>query len=238
MEALILAGGMGTRLRDIVVDVPKPMAQINGRPFLEYIFEWISRYSVGKAILSVGYKAESVMQHFGDSFSGIRIEYTVEEKPLGTGGAVKYALKKTTGRDILIINGDTYFPIDLDRFYQWHVKNDHLFSMALKRMKNSDRYGSVALRGSTIVKFYEKKFSENCLINGGIYLINRSFIESRPLPEIFSLEKELMEKEAGTSILKGRIFKEMFIDIGIPEDYKRAQALLGDFKGSSEIRDL
>ena len=225
MEALILAGGLGTRLRDIVIDVPKPMAQVNGRPFLEYIFEWMSRYSIGKVILSVGYKPESVLKHFGDSCSGIPIDYAVEEKPLGTGGALKYALQKTSDRNILIINGDTYFPIDLDSFYRWHVKNENVFSLALKRMKNSDRYGSVELKGSTIVKFNEKKFSEDCLINGGIYLINRSFIESRPLPEVFSLEKELMEKEAGTSILKGRIFKEMFIDIGIPEDYERAQEI-------------
>ncbi len=230
MEAIILAGGMGTRLRDVIADLPKPMAPVNGIPFLSYIFQWLKKYSVEKAILSVGYKHESIMEYFGDSYLGIAVEYVIEDKPLGTGGAVKYALQRTAGKDILIINGDTYFPIDLNRFYRLHIKYNHSFSIALKRMENCDRYGSVECRGNTIVKFNEKKFRIDCLINGGIYLINRTFIDGKDLPEVFSLEKDLMEIEAGKSVLKGMEFNELFIDIGIPEDYKRAQTLLKNIR--------
>lgn len=230
MEAIILAGGMGTRLRDVIADLPKPMAPVNGKPFLSFIFQWLKKYSVDKAILSTGYKHESIMEYFGDSYLGIAVEYVIEDKPLGTGGAVKYALRRTAGKDILIINGDTYFPIALNRFYRSHIKYNHSFSIALKRMKSCDRYGSVECRGNTIVKFNEKRFCKDCLINGGIYLTDKNFIESKQLPEIFSLEKDLIEKEAGTSVLKGIEFNEAFIDIGIPEDYNRAQTLLKNIK--------
>ena len=226
MEAIILAGGMGTRLREVVTDVPKPMAPVNGKPFLHFILQWLKIYPVNKIILSVGYKSEKIVEFFGDSFKNTPIEYMIEEGPLGTGGAVKYALQKTSGDNILILNGDTYFPIDLNKFYSFHTSNNNLFSVALKRMKNFSRYGSVECQENTILKFNEKKFSQDGLINGGIYLAGRKFFESKKLPEVFSLEKDILEKEAGTSILKCIEFNDLFIDIGIPEDYRRAESVL------------
>ena len=127
---------MGTRLREVVADVPKPMAPVNGKPFLYYLLQWLTKYPVEKIIISAGYKAEFIMKYFGDSFSNIPVEYVIEEKPLGTGGAIKYALQKTRGENILILNGDTYFPIDLNRFYSSHSESDYLFSVALKPMSN------------------------------------------------------------------------------------------------------
>ena len=226
MEAIILAGGMGTRLREVITDVPKPMAPVNGKPFLYYLFNWIRQYPVDKVVLSVGFKSESIVEYFGNSIFNIPLEYMVEEKPLGTGGAVKYALQKTKGSNILILNGDTYFPIDLNKFFSFHDKRNSLLTVALKRMQNFDRYGAVECRRNTILKFNEKKFCKNGLINGGIYLANRQFIESRKLPGEFSLEKEILEKEAGTSLLKGFVFNELFIDIGMPEDYNRAELVM------------
>lgn len=226
MEAIILAGGMGTRLSKVVTDVPKPMAPVNGKPFLFYLLQWIKKYPIEKIILSIGYKSESVVNYFGKSFNDVPVTYVIEEKQLGTGGALKFALKKTKGKNILVLNGDSYFPIDLNKFILEHSENDHLFSVALKRMKDFSRYGSVECLGNTIIKFNEKKFCHDGLINGGIYQISRQFIESRQLPEIFSLEKEILEKEVQTSELKCMIFNNVFIDIGIPEDYLRAESIL------------
>jgi NDP-sugar pyrophosphorylase family protein len=135
MEAIILAGGLGRRLLDVVSVVPKPMAPINGKPFLYHLFHWLKKYPVEKLVLSVGYMSDSIIEYFGNSFLSIPIEYAKEEKPLGTGGAILYAFKKTSGDNTLIINGDTYFPIDINDFYLFHTKNRHLFSIALKPMQ-------------------------------------------------------------------------------------------------------
>jgi D-glycero-alpha-D-manno-heptose 1-phosphate guanylyltransferase len=226
MEAVILAGGIGTRLRTVIKDVPKPMAPVNDKPFLFYLLHWISRYTVEKIILSVGYKPESISNYFGNSFENIPLIYETEENPLGTGGAIVSALRKTTGSNILIINGDTWFPVDLNKFYSSHISVKSIFSIALKRMQKFSRYGSVECREGKIIKFNEKKFCEDGLINGGIYLVNRSFFESRQFPDKFSLEKDILVKAAGTTVLNGVIFDDPFIDIGTPEDYRRAATLM------------
>ncbi|NLA49179.1 MAG: D-mannose-1-phosphate guanyltransferase, partial [Bacteroidales bacterium] len=151
------------------------------------------------------------------------------EKPLGTGGAVKYAFQNTEGNDVLVLNGDTWFPLDLCRLMAFHSSEDSLFTLALKRMFDFDRYGTVSLYGNTILKFNEKKSCDEGLINGGIYVINRKFLESWKVPEVFSLEKDILEKNAGKSTLKGMIFDEPFLDIGIPEDYAKAEDISGKY---------
>lgn len=229
MEAVILAGGMGTRLRSVIKDIPKPMAPVKGKPFLFFVLQWVRRYPVEKIILSLGFKPGTVRNYFGDSFSGIPVEYVVEDQPLGTGGAVKYAMRFTEGDDFLVINGDTFFPIDLKKFYDSHIEKSSHFSIALKRMRDFDRYGTVECKEDTIVRFREKGFCNEGLINGGIYLINRNYLESKELPEVFSIEKDLMEKEAGSGILKAQTFDDVFIDIGMPEDYQRASELLSNY---------
>jgi D-glycero-alpha-D-manno-heptose 1-phosphate guanylyltransferase len=227
MEMIILAGGMGTRLRTVVSDVPKPMAPINGRPFLQYIFEWISNYEVDRAILSVGYKAPVISEYFGNKFKNIHLEYCVEEHPLGTGGAIKLSLRQTGGDNILVVNADTYFPIDISRFIDFHVSGNAMLSIALKKMEEFDRYGTVELsNGDCISTFKEKEYCEQGLINGGIYLINKAFINSLSLPEVFSFEKEVLEKCTNTGYLKGALFNDPFVDIGVPEDYYRASDIV------------
>lgn len=225
-EAIILAGGMGTRLHKIVSDVPKPMAPVSGKPFLYHILKWLGKYSIEKVYISAGYKADIIVKYFGDSFEGISLVYVVEEKPLGTGGAVRFALRHVTGIETLILNGDTWFPIDLNRFYTFHEETGSSFSIALKRMKNFSRYGSVECEGNTIIRFNEKKMCREGFINGGIYVAERQFIESRKLPEVFSLEKDLLEKEVGSGIIKCQIYDDFFIDIGIPGDYRKAQSVI------------
>lgn len=227
-ECVILAGGLGTRLRGVIRDVPKPMAPVNGKPFLYYVLRWLVNYRADKIVISGGYKSESITEYFGNTFSGIPIIYAIEEKPLGTGGAVKFAIRETTGTNILILNGDTYFPVNIDRLWQTHTDNNFRFTIALKRMYRFSRYGSVKLEGDTITKFNEKQYCEEGLINGGIYLINRYFIQSLEMPEVFSLEKDVLLKKSAEGVLKGIEFEDAFIDIGIPEDYTRAKSLLKD----------
>jgi len=226
MEAIILAGGMGTRLRKAVPDIPKPMAPVNDKPFLFYLLKWLKQYKADKIILSTGYKSENIFEYFGNLFENIPLIYVTEEKPLGTGGAVINALTGTTGNNILIVNGDTWFPIDLDRFYNSHLNNENLLTVALKRMKEFSRYGSVEISGDTIIRFHEKGYCSEGLINGGIYLVNRKYLESRKFPVIFSLEEEILVKKAGSSLLKAMIFDDPFIDIGVPEDYRKAGNIL------------
>lgn len=226
MEAIILAGGMGTRLRKAVPDIPKPMAPVNDKPFLFYLLKWLKQYKAEKIILSTGYKFENIFEYFGNLFENIPLIYVTEEKPLGTGGAVINALTGTTGNNILIVNGDTWFPIDLDRFYNSHLNNENLLTVALKRMKEFSRYGSVEISGDTIIGFHEQGYCSEGLINGGIYLVNRKYLESRKFPVVFSLEEEILVKEAGSSLLRAMIFDDPFIDIGVPEDYRKAGNIL------------
>lgn len=226
MEAIILAGGMGTRLRETISDLPKPMAPVNGKPFLYYVLNWLKDQQIEKIILSTGYRSESIIDYFGGSFCGMPLEYAAEKKPLGTGGAIRFAMQKSHGNDVLVLNGDTWFPVPVSRFFLFHTGIQSSFSLALKPMKDFSRYGNVECAGDTIIRFNEKKFCSDGLINGGIYIINRTFFESLKLPEVFSVEADVLEKFAGSSLLKCMVFNEPFIDIGIPEDYKRALELL------------
>ena len=225
-EAIILAGGMGTRLQKVVPDVPKPMAPVGGKPFLYHILRWLEKYDIGKVVISAGYKADVIEKYFGDSFNRISLVYAVEEKPLGTGGALIFAARQVSGPEYLIVNGDTWFPIDLDIFWSFHSRSGNRFSIALKRMKDFSRYGTVECNGDTIIRFNEKKYCKEGLINGGIYLTDKTFLESWKHQEVFSLEKDLLEKEVGLGMIKCHIFKDPFIDIGIPEDYHKAQSVI------------
>ncbi|MBP5590218.1 MAG: NTP transferase domain-containing protein, partial [Bacteroidales bacterium] len=225
MEAIILAGGLGTRLRDTVPDLPKPMAPINGKPFLEYQLEWLSKYDIKKIVLSTGFMADKISSYFGNEYNGIPLEYSIETTPLGTGGAIAYSLQKTSGKNVLVVNGDTWFPINIKDFLSFHKKLKSDISLALKRMTNFSRYGTVDLEKETILHFNEKKKCEEGLINGGIYLLNKRVFDNID-KSTFSFEKEILEKRSESGYIKGMIFDSPFIDIGIPEDYEKATLLM------------
>lgn len=222
----MLAGGMGTRLRNVVSNVPKPMAPIGNKPFLEFLLQWVALYKVNSVILSTGYKAEMISNHFGDSYNNIPLIYAHEDEPLGTGGAILNALKYSKENNLVIINADTYFPVNLDELLNFHKSAKANLTIALKYMEKFDRYGTVDLDGDTIVSFNEKRYCEQGMINAGIYVVNKEFLLEKGLPAKFSFEKEVLEKEAGTKKLKGAVFAETFIDIGIPDDYNKAIELL------------
>jgi len=230
-EVIILAGGLGTRLRNVVQNVPKPMANINGKPFLEYLLNYLAFYNIEHVILAVGHKSNVIKKHFKNRFKDILITYSEEKELLGTGGAIKQSLEFTDSEDVLILNGDTFFDVDLKNFYQLHKDKNSNLTLALKEMKNFDRYGVIEIDNTyKITAFLEKKYRNKGLINGGIYLLNKEFFQSLNLPKKFSFEKDFMEKYYKDFQFYGMPFFSYFIDIGIPEDYEKAKRDFKEFK--------
>lgn len=224
-EAIVLAGGLGTRLRSVVQDIPKPMAPVSGKPFLEYLIEHLESQGIKRVILSVGYKWEYIRNYFGNRFREVEILYSVEDFPLGTGGAIKKALEKVAGDEVFICNGDTLFKINLAKMKD--CKKDFKIVLALKEVYKSDRYGSVEIDDEgRIRKFAEKIYRERAFINGGIYLIDKDLFDDFNLPEVFSFEK-FLEENVERIPMVGVVFDDYFIDIGVPEDYERANLELG-----------
>lgn len=223
-EAIILAGGLGTRLRSVIDTIPKVMASVNEKPFLEYIFLWLEKYKIRRVILAVGYKHEIIEEYFGSRFHNIEIIYSLEEKPLGTGGAIKLALEKIEKQNIVIINGDTFFNVELKEMYREHIENNLDITIALKPLTNFDRYGSVVIsQNDRIIEFVEKTTTKKGLINGGVYIIKNAHNLFLPNIEVFSFEKDILEMQLDKFIIGGFICDEYFIDIGIPKDYIIAQ---------------
>jgi D-glycero-alpha-D-manno-heptose 1-phosphate guanylyltransferase len=228
-EAIILAGGLGTRLRAVVSDIPKCMAPVAGKPFLHYVIEQLKKYGVEHFIFSVGYKSESIINFVNaelipgnDEIPG-SFKFSIEKEPLGTGGAIKLACEKVAGDHVLICNGDTLFKINSEKLSDFHLQHNADCTLCLKPMKNFERYGVVEMNADNSIRsFKEKQFYKAGLINGGVYALNvRNFIKEQ-LPEKFSFEKDYLEKYVGKRNLYAVIQDEYFIDIGIPEDYERA----------------
>jgi D-glycero-alpha-D-manno-heptose 1-phosphate guanylyltransferase len=222
-QAIILAGGFGTRLTT-VQDVPKPMALINDVPFLQILLDDLLMKGISKFYLAVGYKYEVIMDYFGTSYMGCKIEYVIESTPLGTGGAIKQALEQVDSDNVFVFNGDTFFDVDIELMLKQHVENNPEVTLALKPFVNFDRYGTVDVNDDLrITKFTEKQFCKQGVINGGIYLMKTNLFEGLDYPDQFSLEQDYFEKYCSDKQLEGFIDEGYFIDIGIPEDYKKAQ---------------
>ncbi|MBQ7135283.1 MULTISPECIES: nucleotidyltransferase family protein [Campylobacter] len=215
-EAIILCGGLGTRLRSVISDVPKPMAPIKNKPFLAFVLEYLKKQNISRVVLAVSYKYEIIQEYFGNSYLGMQILYSIEKEPLGTGGAILEALNLINSDSCYVLNGDTFFDVNLDRL---KLDNSDI-CVALKPMKNFDRYGSVDIdNNSYISAFNEKKFTSNGLINGGVYLIKKNIFNSFNLPNKFSFE-EFFQENFLIFNAKATVFDDYFIDIGIPQDYK------------------
>ncbi|MDD4192748.1 MAG: nucleotidyltransferase family protein [Mangrovibacterium sp.] len=223
MEAIVLAGGRGTRLRPVVEGIPKPMAPVSGKPFLAYVLGWLAQNGISRVILSVGYRWEVIFAAFGTRFQGMELVYSVEDTPLGTGGAIALAMGRLRGDPFFIVNGDTFFDVSLGGLLLFHQSFD--LSILLKPMKNFDRYGTVTVNAQNrIVAFHEKAPREDGLINGGIYLANRRIEDHFPAESPFSFEKAFLEKNVHALTFGGLVSDRYFIDIGIPADYLRAQS--------------
>ena len=222
MEVIIVAGGRGTRLSKLVSDTPKPMAPINGQPFLEIILDYLCKNNVDKVVLSVGYMHNHIVSYFGCRYKNIDIEYSIETKALDTGGAIKKALKLVKNDTCFVINGDTFFNVDLCNLESKMKSNNADIVLSLKGMQNFDRYGSVVTENNgKVVGFIEKKYNDYGCINGGIYLIKSSIFNFAKLQDRFSFEF-FLEEYIDTLKIYSCEFDSYFIDIGVPDDYRRA----------------
>lgn len=232
-EAVILAGGFGTRLRPVISDLPKPLAPVNGQPFLHYVFAYLAQYGIERIVLSVGYMSEKIEAHFGKKYLGIEVDYAYEEEPLGTGGGIRLGMEKCRSAHVLALNGDTLFKVPLDRFFEAHLGGAPDASLALRKVEDGSRYGTIQLDGKRIAAFREKspEVKGEALINGGVYLIRRkTYLGITEANKAFSIENDFFAKYADRLWLQAFPCEGYFIDIGIPEDYARAQVEFGDLK--------
>ena len=290
MEVIVLAGGLGTRLRSVIHEIPKCLAPACGVPFLQYLLDWLSAYPVEHVVFSVGYLREQIIDFVKGHEWPFSYDFAVEVEPLGTGGGIRLALDMCKGDHVFVVNGDTFYPVDLTAF-----SFDKPITLALKPMKDFDRYGTVVVsEGPTaegiyfsqgfaknqipsaiatpprneesvsegpaaegiyfsqgfaknqipsaiatpthnIIAFKEKQHCEEGLINGGVYAIDRSRLDLSSLPERFSFEKEVLEPGAAIGEVGGVVSDAYFIDIGIPEDYERAQWALPAWKAVKRV---
>ena len=276
MEVIVLAGGLGTRLRSVVKEIPKCLAPVAGRPFLGYLLDWLVEQGVDHVVFSVGYLREQVIDYLQSYYWPFTYDFAIEESPLGTGGGIRLALEKCHENQVFVVNGDTFFPVNLK-----DMPFTSAVTLALKPMKGFDRYGSVSVappvvgnnfsqgfaknqfpttstgpshvelalpseenyfsgrdpknqfssdstkpshEGALQVRaFQEKRYCSEGLINGGVYAIDRGRLDLGSLPERFSFEKEVLEPGAALGEIGGLVSDAYFIDIGIPEDYRKAQ---------------
>lgn len=222
MEAIVLAGGFGTRLSKVVKDVPKPMASVANRPFLAYIMDDLAENGIKKVVLAVHYKKECIMDYFKDSYKGMKVEYSMEETPLFTGGAIKQALTMCSEPYVWVVNGDTYFEVPMAQMSDFAQRSGCAATIAVREMVDFSRYGKVDVDDNGIVTaFHEKAFCKRGLINGGIYYLCSEILED--YPKVFSLENECFPELLKTGQIAAFESAGYFIDIGIPEDFEKAQ---------------
>jgi D-glycero-alpha-D-manno-heptose 1-phosphate guanylyltransferase len=230
-KAIILAGGLGTRLNSVLSDLPKPLAPINGKPFLEYQMDYWIHQGVDHFVLSVGYLKEKIVDYFGDYYQNIPINYAIEDAPLDTGGGLLKALDFITSDEpILVLNGDTFFEVDLKVINDFHLNRRSIWTFSLFRTKDVGRYMGIHLESSGKLKFMDQEINDQeRLANGGVYLINPSIVKELGYKsgEKKSLEKDILKKlSADYTNIYGIEFEGQFIDIGVPNDYKRAASIL------------
>jgi len=226
-DVVILCGGYGKRLQDVIKDIPKPMAKIKHRPFLSILIDFIASYGFRRFILCTGYKADIIERYYSQKYNNLIIEFSREEKPLGTGGAIKNAENYIKSSPFLIANGDSFCKINLKEFVGFHLKRDALISIAVTNADVCDDYGIININNlHRIIEFNEKtKGCKNRLINAGFYLLQREVFSLMPEKNNFSIERDFFPK-----IIKRNLYafetQESLIDIGTPERYKKAKNLL------------
>lgn len=228
VEAIILAGGLGSRLRSVVADVPKPLAPINGVPFLDILLARLNRYDfLRKVVLAVGYQAQMVISRY----DGMRhdynfaIDFSVETELLGTGGGIKQASKMTTAETILVFNGDTFVGVDLRKLIREHQRHGAPLTAVVKKVRDARRYGTVILNDQGLLVAFREKVAQpsegNELINAGLYAMNRRVLGLLKEGKS-SLETDVLPIIAQSGHIRGYVTNGRFIDIGIPETYLSA----------------
>lgn len=223
MQAVLLAGGLGTRLRSVVSDRPKPMALIGDRPFMEYVVLELKKHGITEIIFAVGYKGTVVEEYFKNGENlGVRVSYAYEETLLGTAGAIKNAGRLVTEERFFVLNADTFYQIDYGRLVRMSQEADLDLSLVLREVEDVSRYGEALLQNGRLTAFDEKsETARPGTINGGIYLMKKELLSDIPVGKV-SLEHTMIPKWlAEGRALGGMVNDGYFIDIGVPEDYYR-----------------
>jgi D-glycero-alpha-D-manno-heptose 1-phosphate guanylyltransferase len=227
VEAVILAGGLGTRLRALVPNVPKPMAPVAGRPFLDVLLCHLERKGFTRIVLSVGYLGDQIVSHFGSQFRSLRLAYVREHQPLGTGGATRLALTKCIGDHAFVFNGDTFLDLEASNVEDMWKLNRRPIVVA-REVEDTVNCGRLLVEGSRIVGFTEKGISGPGLINAGCYVLGKDQLDSFQLNQPFSLERDYFQRVIPLSRFEVFLTRGMFFDIGVPEEYIRASAMLAE----------
>jgi D-glycero-alpha-D-manno-heptose 1-phosphate guanylyltransferase len=228
LQAIILAGGFGTRLKTVVSDLPKCMAPVAGKPFLYYVIDHLQKHGVKKFIFSLGYMSEAIQTFLQENYPTMDYQLSIEDEPLGTGGAIYKACAVATEPTVLALNGDTLFSINVQQLLELHRNKKSSCTICLKPMQQFDRYGVVKMDANNcITSFEEKKWNDEGLINGGVYAVDRTKFLAQPFAEKFSMEKDYLELLVAEGNFYGLVQDAYFIDIGIPEDFERAQKEIG-----------
>jgi len=226
-EAIILAGGLGTRLRKEVPRLPKSMAPINDTPFLEILLKSLSNKGFTRVILSLGYMSEIIFDHFGTSFNDLELVYVFEKKPLGTGGGIRLAIEQCASDHVYVMNGDTFLDFEVNEIEElWN--NNRQTIIVCKEISDASRYGKVVPSGNLVEGFEEKASLGPGLINAGCYIFGRHLLDDFPINKNFSIENDFLSKVVNQIPINIFISKGFFIDIGMPDDYSRAQFELAD----------
>ena len=225
-EAVILAGGFGTRLRSVLPDLPKSVAPVRGVPFLHYVLHWLERQGVNRVIACTGYLADVVEREMGRYAGAVELVFLREREPLGTGGAIYRALRSVLGPRAYVLNGDTYFPADLAAYAGEADRIGADLALALRRISDASRYGCVQLRDGRVQSVNEKTASGAGLINAGLYLLPRDLVERVPMPAVFSWETDFLQPLAAKLGIAGVPVDAPFVDIGTPESYAEAESIL------------
>lgn len=230
--AIILAGGLGTRLRSAVPDVPKPMARIHDKPFLVYLMNYWIKQGVSRFVLSIGYQGEVIMDYFGTNYRDIPINYAIEKEPLGTGGGLLLAAKNLN-EPFLVLNGDTFSEVDLDQLQRFHAERKSDWTFTLFRTDEVERYMGIEVAvDGRIITLKSGTSQPGRMANSGVYLLNPSVL--RKVPFIDGSKLSLEDDMLPSLVTAGAMFyglesTGMFIDIGIPDDYFRANDILPPF---------
>lgn len=227
-EAIVLVGGLGTRLRDVVSDVPKPLAPVAGRPFLAWLLDNLADNGIRHVVLAAGYMAEKVEQCAGRDWKGMAIHYSIEHAALGTGGAIAQAREALQGECAHVLNGDTflrYLPVALERATR---QADAEIGVALAQVPELARYGAVECQGPLVSAFLEKGRTGPGWINAGCYFLGAEALRALPSMGNYSFETRVLAPMTAAGKVAGFTATSGFIDIGVPEDYRLAQSLFGN----------
>lgn len=223
-HAVLLAGGRGSRLESVSGGLPKPLMQVAGRLFIEHILDNLVQAGCDNIVIAASYKWELLRDHLGSSYKGCALDWSIENKPLGTGGAIRQAFKLFDIAAAIVQNADTLFRINLDALEKQHIASRATVTVGLREVPDVARFGEVVIdEDGRIVRFSEKGRRGRGLINGGVYLIDSRVWLSSQLPEAFSFESDFLQQRIKTEALYGYQSDGYFIDIGVPDDLERAR---------------